>query len=314
MNIVLVGFYYPMAILRYFENALKRRKDINLLTSGIYTGTWIPWKGGIELPHKYAIQPDIPFTESQHFKRINGTPIIDIRMIEVALNYRNFNPDLWIIVDAGCNIDKRPRNGIVATIATDPHVLNYDHARSVSDYLFNMQEYFMKPGDILLPYAYDPGVHYPLEVNKLYDGVLMGLMYPNRIELATKLINKGYNIKIDTGLAFDEYREFCNRGLIGLNWSSREDIIARVYEYMAMRVPMITNRIPLIEKIVPDTVRGLLFDDVSSAVSQFERLYKDDDLREGIITRAYKWVTEGGNTYDDRIEKVLEVVNGNRSN
>ena len=41
MNVVLTGIYYPLAILRYFEAAL-RRADVNLFTAGPYTATRIP--------------------------------------------------------------------------------------------------------------------------------------------------------------------------------------------------------------------------------------------------------------------------------
>jgi hypothetical protein len=57
IKVALVGIYYPMAMLRYFERALERRDDIELVTAGPYTGTYIPWSGGMTVLPKYAKPP-----------------------------------------------------------------------------------------------------------------------------------------------------------------------------------------------------------------------------------------------------------------
>ena len=59
MKIVLSGMYYPVAIVRYFEAALRRRPDVELFTMGPFTGTFIPWNGGMNLKPEYAKAPDL---------------------------------------------------------------------------------------------------------------------------------------------------------------------------------------------------------------------------------------------------------------
>ena len=50
--------FYPVAILRYFQQALQRRDDVNVYSVGPWTGTWIPWMGGLYLQDKYSRPPD----------------------------------------------------------------------------------------------------------------------------------------------------------------------------------------------------------------------------------------------------------------
>lgn len=92
MRVVLSSLWYPMSISRYIEKALRRRPDVELFTAGPYTGTWIPWQGGMNLPARYAIQPDLAFPLG------NEPPVIPITFVENKLPWL---PDLWIQVDAG---------------------------------------------------------------------------------------------------------------------------------------------------------------------------------------------------------------------
>jgi hypothetical protein len=62
-------------------------------------------------------------------------------------------------------------------------VLNYDRQRQLADFFFNMQLEYSKNGDIYLPYAYSPDVHYLEEVEKEYDVCMIGLHYQQRTEL-----------------------------------------------------------------------------------------------------------------------------------
>jgi hypothetical protein len=51
-TVVLSFLFYPMAIGRYFEAALKRHDDINLITVGPYYGNMIPWNNWMALRQK----------------------------------------------------------------------------------------------------------------------------------------------------------------------------------------------------------------------------------------------------------------------
>jgi hypothetical protein len=159
IKVALVGIYYPLAMLRYFERALARRKDIELITIGPYTGTWIPWNGGMTVLPKYDKPPTYPLPR-EFIRTGKTTSQIFMPKGEDA------DVDLWLEVDAGFYLDPKPKTGIVAHVATDPHALDYSRQRNLADYFFNMQLEYAIGDDIYLPYAYDPTVHYPMDIEK----------------------------------------------------------------------------------------------------------------------------------------------------
>ena len=62
IKVLLLSIHYPFAIKHYFENALKNRDDVELRTTGPYTGTYSPWMGGMNFPIKYAVLPTYPLS------------------------------------------------------------------------------------------------------------------------------------------------------------------------------------------------------------------------------------------------------------
>lgn len=300
MKIALVGLYYPMAILRYFENALKRRDDIELVTVGPYTGNWIPWNGGMTVLPKYAKSPDIALPKEFISKRFISPEVLQM--------YPQVSDiDVWIEVDAGFYLDPKPTRGLVIHIATDPHVLDYNRQRELADFFFCMQTPYMKEGDYFLPYAFDPGVHFKEEsVEKIYDASLIGLHYPQRTEWVDALRKKGLDVYYDLGPIFDEYRHLINQSRIGLNWSSREDLVARVWELMGMGVPVVTNFVRDMNIFFEDGVHYLSFSDMHGAVDAVMELYRNPEIGKHLASEAKKNVQE--HTYDARIEKVFRIV------
>lgn len=307
-KIALVGIYYPVAILRYFENALKRRDDIELVTAGVYTGAWIPWNGGMNLLPKYAKSPDIPLPAN-----MAGAGSFNVKAL-AAQDDRLKDVDLWIMVDAGLCLSEHPGYGIVAEVQTDPHVLqpHYQIARRFADHVFCMQTPYLQPGDHYLPYAYDPGVHYPIEVKeKAYDVTMIGLHYPQRNEIIDRLQRAGKTIYYNLGDAYDEYRTIYNRTRVGFNWSSKDDLVARVWELAAMKVPMVVNDVPDLRKFFTPDLDLLVAPDLMRATDYILTLCNDKNMRENLAENAYYVVTEGNHTYDSRVEQILETCFGN---
>lgn len=299
MKIALVGLYYPMAILRYFENALKRREDIELVTVGPYTGNWIPWNGGMSVLPKYAKSPTIALPKD----------LIGVRKIspDILKMYPQIaDVDVWIEVDAGFYLDPKPP-GLVIHIATDPHVLDYTRQRELADYFFCMQTPYMKPNDYYLPYAYDPGSHYPMDVKKEFDACLIGLHYPNRDRWVRILKESGLNVKYDIGPMFDEYRELHNKSKIGLNWSSLDDLVARIWEIAAMGLPMVTNRVTDLPTFFEEGVDYLGFDTMDEAVRSVMEIYKNPEIGKHLGENALNKVKDI-HTYDARIDEVFEIA------
>ena len=60
VRILLLSIHYPLAMKNYWENAIRRNPNLELVTTGPYTGQFIPWMGGMTLPMKYANPPTYP--------------------------------------------------------------------------------------------------------------------------------------------------------------------------------------------------------------------------------------------------------------
>jgi glycosyltransferase involved in cell wall biosynthesis len=296
-KVALVGIYYPMAMLRYFERALQRRDDIELTTIGPYTGNWIPWNGGMQVQPKYAKPPTISLPQS----------MIGLKKMPAnMLKQYDLDIDLWLEVDAGFYLDPKPEKGIVAHVATDPHALNYDRQRQLADYFFNMQQVYAKEGDIYLPYAYDPTVHYPEDLAIEYDVCMIGLHYEQRTQLVNRLLAEGLRVHYSIGEVFDEYRQIYNKSLVGINWSSKLDLNARVFELAAMGVCAVQNTVPDMKTFFVPGDHYLEFRDLDGAVEQVMYAVNNPDDRERIANAAMRKVQH--HTYDARVQQILETV------
>jgi len=231
IKVLLHSIWYPLAIASYWRKALQRNPNIDLVTTGIFTGSWIPWMGGMNLPEKYAIPPTYPlsFKPGLNLK-------IDYELIRAQMP-NDWHPDLVLTVDGGANWRNKPQEGVVATVVTDGHCVDYSHARAVSDYFFNMHPRYSVPEDNLLSYAYDPDTHYPMsDIEKDTDAVLVGMPYEQRIQWVNRLRAEGVSVIFENGPVFDEYRQLSNRARIGLNWASMDDTNARFFETLAFNI------------------------------------------------------------------------------
>ena len=294
IKIVFSGLFYPFAILSYFRRALERRDDVELYTLGAFTNQFIPWANGMQIPMKYLNQVDLPLAPSI----LNPS----WEMIEPQLPWK---PDLSLTVDAGWHYANKP-NCLHAHVATDPHVLNYDRPRKYADYFFNMQKCYSKPGDIYLPYAFDSHCHKPEEQRKEYDACLIGLHYANRDEWVRRLREKGISVNYRIGDIYDEYRKENCRATIGLNWSSLEDVNARVFEIMAMGLVPVINRLPDLDAVgFVENVHYLGFSDMDEAVKKVIWAKENPDDANRIARNAQCRVQEDDMTYDRRCNDIL---------
>lgn len=298
LKVLLLYIVYPLAMGTYFKRALERRTDIDLKVVGPYSGTYIPWLGGMTVSPKYAIPPDVPLPHPALSR------VLDYNLVKAQLG--DWKPDLVLNADAGICWKEKPSDGYTATIATDPHVLDYSIPRSYSDKFFNMQKCYSAPGDIWLPYAYDPTVFHPMPEHPLtYDACLVGMPYQQREAWKQALQRKGVNVFMQNGPIFDEARELYASSKIGLNWSSLNDLNARVFEVMAMGLPLVTNRVPdLLDAGFVESGNYLGFSDLTEAVEQvmWLRDHSDDALVLG--QNALRSVKP--HTYDARIGQILE--------
>ncbi len=303
LKVVVSGLFFPVTMMGYFIRALERRDDVELITSGPYTGSWIPWDGGMHLAPKYVHMPTIPLPATA--LQIKSSPPT---YIEAQLPWK---PDLWLQIDAGWWVQRPDDAEVVAHIATDPHVLDYSVQREECDYFFNMQRAYMQEGDIYLPYAFDPTLHYPMKdlvnLEKTHDGCLVGLQYENRTNLVNALRQEGYNIEYSIGKVYDEYNLLYNKSRIALNWSSKEDLNARTFEAMGMGIPLLTNYISALDEFFEEGEHYLEFNTIEEAVANFKGWIEEPDYAQAVAENAYNLVRED-HTWDHRIQQIFDTV------
>lgn len=298
-RILLLYYAYPFAIASYFRHALEKRRDVELVTCGAYTGDSIPWGGGMRLPMKYVKSVDLPLPRQ----------ITSPSWEDVSKKLGN-DFDLVLNIDAGFHLSTKP-DVPYAVVLTDPHVLEdsgwYPKVRPLADKIFNMQRYYMKNGDVYLPYACSPDHHYSMSnVEKLYDACLIGLHYEQRDKWVNALRGHGYNVHYSLGEVYDEYRTINNMSKVGLNWSSLMDINARTFEVPAMFLPLVANRLPNMEELgFIDTQNYLGFGDLDEAVHRVEWALKNHDYASAIALNGYQLVHKN-HTYEQRVDQILK--------
>ena len=308
IKVLLLYIVYPMALATYFKKALEHREDVDLKVCGPYTSNWMPWLSGVEVPAKYAISPHIPLPFPPNVGEVN------YEMVQAQLG--DWKPDIVINVDAGIHWKNKPNTGMVVTVGTDPHVLNewYDAPRKYSDKFFNMQLCYSKSGDVYLPYAYSQYDHYPtielpdatlggIPAYKDTDAVLIGMPYSQREEWKRELENKGISVILENGPVFDEARTLYNRGHIGLNWSSMDDLNARAFEIPAMRLAPVMNLVPDIGRFFEQGIHYRGFTSLHDAVKEVVWLKEHPVECKTMADEAYKNIQ--GQTYDSRIEQIF---------
>ncbi len=303
IKVAFVSIFYPLFMGRYMLEALLRRSDTEVWTAGPFTGRWIPWRGGMNLKPHYHFTPNFPLAAGQPPYQLN---------FKILEKNCPFEPDIWINVSSTLETHHRPE-AKYAVIAADPHVLNYDKERAKADLFFNMQRPYMKPGDIWLPYGYDPIWHAQTTKpakDRIYDAALLGLDYPSRNSLVTALQSKGMKVFYECGPCYEDARDIYHETIVGLNWSSLQDTTARVFEIMAFGIAPVLNRVPDLMEMFKEGEHFLGFSDLAEGVRQVERCIGDKEFAEALGVSARNAVEP--HSWDARMEAVLkeaELVN-----
>lgn len=318
IKVLLLYIVYPFAIGSYFKKALEHRDDVDLRVAGPYTSNWMPWLGGMTVPMKYAVPPHVPLPFPPDIREVNYE--------SVKAQLGDWIPDIIINVDANLHWKYRPSDGYVVTVGTDPHVLNdfYDVPRAYSDKFFNMQLCYSKGRDFYLPYAYSQYDHYPIDgtigtppndkdwknppesveyVQKDVDAVLIGMPYENRVQWVNELRKRGVSLIFENGPIFDEARALYNRGRIGLNWSSMNDLNARCFELPAMKLYPVVNNVP--DLFLHEYFHShAIFSNMNEAIEKvvWAKEHPEDTQRNAVA--AYELIQ--GQTHDARVQTILE--------
>lgn len=298
IKIALGCIHFPLSMASYFIRAFKRRDDIELFLFGPYTGDWIPWANGMRIPQKYIVMPDFALPQSA----------VNMRIPSAIIPFP-WTPDLTLLIDAGWHPVDRPKGNIVGHIQTDPHVLKqtYIVPKSYSDISWCMQQKYLVEGEEYLPYGFDPTVHYPMDLEKIYDACLIGLQYEHRTQLINRLRSHGLTIHYSIGEIYDEYRETYNRSRIALSWSSMEDTPARIFEAFGMKLPLVANRTPDLQNLFLEKNDYLGFGSIDEAEKQVLILLTDDKRRSEMAYNGYRKAIKA-HTWDHRIQQILKTV------
>lgn len=91
-----------------------------------------------------------------------------------------------------------------------------------------------------------------------------------------------------------------------MNWSSLEDVTARVFEIMAMRLVPVLNRLPGLDVLGFEESRHYLgFSSMDEAVEKVLWAKANPVQAKQIALEAYQFVNINEHTYDSRVEKII---------
>lgn len=300
-----------MSMARFFTAAF-RRLGHEVITVGPYSGDdgSIPWPGQPKFP-QYIDKPTIPLPES-----LSSFPLAALKTQLPG------DIDLVFSFDAGFRLTGK-LDGIPSILyGTDPHAIDYRPYISEYDFFFCAQNFVwnqpLPEGAVWVPLAYDPTVHIkqnPIsDEDRPVDVVFIGVMgngpgndnaYAKRWRAVQALKEKFQTFAIQ-GMIFRECTEAYNRGKIGFNWSSQNDLPMRIWENAAYGNCVVTNKLPLLEEVgFVDGKTCIVYE------TQDELLEK---VEQAITTGSWRKIARAGNvmvhphTYDARVQTMLEAI------
>ena len=304
MKIVITGIHYAItAALEYLTRAAKRAGH-EVLTAGAHHGINMPWKNGMLVSKAYDFIPDIP---------LPNFPEIPIRLVENQLG--DFKPDLWLDVNAGQSLVGTPKSGIRATFLTDPHVMGATYKKLAVNYayMFNPQKSYwlsdLREKQHLVLYGADSEWHKPQDVEKKYDVALLGNIYQQRVELFTILERRGAKIKFGLGDGKWDVGRIYSQSKIGVNWSSMDDITARVFEIAACGICPVYNQVPYLDEILTPGEDYIPFSDLMYAQNIIIDTLQNEELMIKMGASARAKIVSGKHFWDDRFQQMLEIMN-----
>ena len=302
MKLAISGLIYPVTMMRYMWEELERFGNIELFSIGPFFGDWIPWRGGLTLPRQYVKTPNVPLSGAVNYHPQSLSDVIPDDI------------DVWLQVDASWHFASRPPAKKVVLIETDPHCIkdSYTVPASYSDVVLCMQSNYMVADDIWWPYAVDNHWFYPEDLPIKHDVCIIGLQYEQRTRVVNRMRQIGKNVLYDTGIIYDEYRNAYNSSRVAFNWSSLQDLPVRVFEAMGMKRPLVTNRVPDLEKLFIENEHYLGFSTVDEAEEKIKFLLDTPDFAHNMAEKAYKEVMKR-HTWKTRLEQLFRIVDGEKS-
>ena len=104
---------------------------------------------------------------------------------------------------------------------------------------------------------------------------------------------------------YDEYQEMYAKSKVAISWSSLDDLIARVFEGMLMKVPVVCNRVTDLPLHFDEGTHYLGFDALDEAEKQVMMVLNHYDVSIRMAEQAHELAKEN-HLYDYRIQTILE--------
>lgn len=291
--------HYPMCGANFFRWGMEELGH-EVFSVGYFSGDVVPWAGNPHYPD-YVFPPELALPED--------VPVFPLELIKDKVPWK---PDLILEIDAGFYMDAKPKEWKdvpIAMFATDPHFLDYSVQYEFVDFFFNPQPMaFAKyPKGIFLPWAYDPNVHKPQQLDKIYDMVFIGAMYEQRKHALDRL-SALYRVYADSFKIFDECTRIYNQGISNFNWSSKDDIPMRIFEGMAYGTAVFTNRITGLDLLFKEDKHYIGFSTEDELMQKANYYFSHPDMLADIAFNGYLAVEE--HTYKNRCAKIIREVFG----
>lgn len=250
MKILISCIHYPIASGRYIARALLRLGH-DVKTIGPSTGDEI-W--GMRVNAKYIWQPD-----------------------EMP---QDWQPDLWIHADSAM-IPPLVSNPIVLW-GVDNHVRDYQlRDWSMMFLAHSWGKRMDEPNAHWLPCAYDPMLHYNKHEERDIDVAIVGVPYPERVEIVQKMSEAGLKVAACTGLLFEEYNDLYNRAKIALVKSVCGDLPQRTFENMAQGCCVLSDWTPDLFKVNFEPFKDVwIYNGADDAVNAAQYLIESGDWRD----------------------------------
>ncbi len=166
-----------------------------------------------------------------------------------------------------------------------------------------------------LPLGCNPDVHYPARVAKTCDiafaGALVGGVHEERRRLIGALQQR-FTVRSHQRVYGDALCRACCRGRFVFNHSAVSDLNMRVFETLAMKSVLLTNRDSArngLLDLFQDGKHLLVYDNENHLVSLVERYLNDETERERIAQAGYDEVM-AKHTYAHRVQTMLSIIAG----
>ncbi|GMU93397.1 MAG: hypothetical protein AMXMBFR4_24550 [Candidatus Hydrogenedentota bacterium] len=163
-----------------------------------------------------------------------------------------------------------------------------------------------------LPLACDPLVHRPVDAPKEYDVAFVGscsrTLHAQRVERLARLARR-FTVLLRDGLSEEEMRSELARGRLAFNSSVAQDVNMRVFEVMAMGLPLLTNRDAACNglfELFDDRKHLIAYDD--DTLLEVAREYLRDAEARSQIAQTGRQEVVAKHTYAHRVRQIIDTV------